>query len=1084
MSPDLDAELEALPPPPPRRVRAPQPPLLQDMMRALLLVGALSCLAATLLFVLAGRHGPLDDAFAAAFGLVGVAGISVSRMPSRWLPAALLAMSGAMIVITGATAPLLGWGLSAPGLPLLGLIVCVSAAAGGWVLGLPLTALALGMLGWAGAAQDGASVATVASATQVLGTHLIGVLGGLTAGLLLSRVLARYMRAAEDRERRFASVLGVAADGYWELDSDYRLTEVDPSYLERGLTLALPNGRVGQHPWDLPEFGCDPEVLDQLRADLETRTPFRDLPVTWEGRSGRRTLLISGEPRFDERGAFVGFWGVARDISAARAVQAALDATHERYQELFARIPSPLVVHRGGRVIDANPAALRLFGVQSLGALVGADLLSFYESGDSRERARQRIEALQSEPLGSALPVSDFRMQVKGRAVAVRATGVRVEAEGGDAVLTIYVDDTERLAAEEAVRRSEAMLSHLVATSPDLITLTEMASGRYAMVNHAFERLTGWRAAEAVGRTAMDLGIWASPDDRQRFVAELRAAGSVSDRATRFRTRDGSVVSLQVSAARFVLDRREYMVINARDTSERERERMEREAILANASIGIAMTRDRRFVLANRHFEQLYGWEPGTIIGQPGSVVWPGDEAYAEVGRIAGPPLSQGELVEFESLAQRRDGSSFLARLRGRAVDPLNPSTAGTVWIVEDVTERRAAEQALARARDEAEAASRAKSAFLANTSHELRTPLNGMLGLTEMARTPGLAPARRDQYLDQIAESAQSLAGIISDILDLSKIEAGKLQLEAAAFDLAGLVERLRRTYVTLAQAADLELVVELERDGLGVVEGDELRVRQIVTNYLSNALKFTPQGRVSLRVRRLGPGPLVRFEVADSGPGIDASTRERLFRPFTQADQSTTRRYGGTGLGLSICRELAQLMGGRVGVDSEPGRGSVFWAELPLPLTQRVPETAGAGAEHSLRGACVLMVEDNPVNMMIAAALLERWGVEVLTAADGAEALQVIADAHQAGRRIDAVLMDVQMPVMSGHEATRQLRAQEASEGRPALPVVALTAAALVSEREEAMRAGMNDFLTKPIDADRLHAALVRWCRRGAAP
>ena len=399
------------------------------------------------------------------------------------------------------------------------------------------------------------------------------------------------------------------------------------------------------------------------------------------------------------------------------------------------------------------------------------------------------------------------------------------------------------------------------------------------------------------------------------------------------------------------------------------------------------------------------------------------------------------------------------------------------------MTERRQFEQALARARDAAESANRAKSAFLANTSHELRTPLNGMIGLARMARAPDIGEDRRRQYLDQIAERAQALAGVISDILDLSKIEAGKLQLETTTFDLGELLRRLQQSYMTLAAAHGLRLEFEVDHSVQGMVSGDPLRVRQIISNYLNNALKFTAQGQVSLWARREPDGDQVRVEVSDTGPGIDATTRERLFEPFTQADQSTTRRFGGTGLGLSICRQLAGLMGGSVGVRSEVGVGSTFWARLPLPRAAQ-PQASGAawvagtlGGESPLQGARVLMVEDNPVNMLIAVAMLERWGVQVTQAQDGSEAVAAVQAAAAAGEPFDAVLMDVQMPVMSGHEATRALRAMPQGQ---TLPIIALTAAALVSERDEALAAGMNDFLTKPIDADRLLTSLLRW--RGA--
>jgi len=1062
---------------PPARPAEDRRPVLLQMTRSTLIVIALAGVAASVLFFSGLTLPGVDSGQGVVYALIALGSALGSRLPDAWLPRALTVALLAVTLAIAGTALMLDWWLASPGLMAFGLMVCVLCAAAGWRAGTGLAVVAAAcVLGLAGLAPASAAPAPLPPLAVQIAVHLIAIACGLAAGMLISRVVARSMRTARDREQRFRRLLALAADAYWEIDHDNRLVAATRQDVESEVLDATTG--LGAVPWELPSFGCDAETLDQLQADLGSRVPFRDLPVSWVRDDGSaRSYLISGEPRFDARGVFKGYWGVARDVTDVDAARAALAATETRYQELFTRIPTPLVLHRGGRVIDANPAAVAMFGHPDLGSMLGSDLLASYESGDSRERARRRVEQLQGQPLGTALPVTDFRLQVRGRRIAVRATGVRVDADGGPALLAIFVDESERLAAEQAVRRSEAMLSHLVATSPDLITLSELDSARFAMVNHTFERITGWTSAEAVGRTAVDLSLWASPEEAQRFVALMHEEGAVADLPTRLVTKSGHTVSMLVSAARFVMDRRDYVVINARDVTDSERERLERAAILANASIGIAVTRSRHFVLANRHFEQIYGWEPGGMIGVPGQAVWLSDDDYADVRQLVGPALARGEAVELERRARRKDGSTFLARVRGRAIDPDRPSESGTVWIVEDVTERRQFELALARARDDAEAASRAKSAFLANTSHELRTPLNGMIGLARLARAPETPEPQRLQYLDQIAESAQSLAVIISDILDLSKIEAGKLQIETTTFDLGELLNALQRSYATLAQACRLELRFEIAPEIEGAVSGDPGRVRQIVTNYLSNALKFTGEGRVRVTARRPGGADAtrVRLEVSDTGPGIDEATRARLFMPFTQADESTTRRFGGTGLGLSICRELATLMGGEVGVDSVPGEGSTFWAELPLPRAQALSPPPPPADARRLAGTRVLMVEDNPVNMMIAVAMLERWGVEVAQAHDGREAVAEVHVAAATGRPFDAVLMDVQMPVMSGHEATRTLRAGVA--GRD-LPIIALTAAALVTERDEALAAGMNDFLTKPIDADKLLATLVRWC------
>ena len=726
-----------------------------------------------------------------------------------------------------------------------------------------------------------------------------------------------------------------------------------------------------------------------------------------------------------------------RDITAEQQAQAALRATETRYHELFSRIPTPLVLHRSGQVFDANAAALALFGQADLDGMARTDLLAWYEGGDSRERARRRLDLLHGQPLGTALPVTDFKLNVAGRRVAVRATSVRVDAEGGPASLAIYVDDTERLAAEEAVRRSEAMLSHLVATSPDLITLTEVASGRYAMVNRSFERISGWSAAEAVGRTAVELGVWGPGGAREEFLQRLQAQGTVSDVPVTFVSKDGRTFALVVSAAVFAMDHRDYMVINARDVSDKERERLEREAILLNASIGIAVTRQRQVVLVNRHFEQMFGWAPGERMGQVAAALWTHALDYAEAGSSASLALARGEAVEMERQVERKDGISFTARIRGRAVDPARPQDGGAIWIVEDVTERRQFEHALARARDDAEAANRAKSAFLANTSHELRTPLNGMIGLAQLAREDGVWPLRcaRSSTWTKLNESAQG-AGRPSFQRHpgpVASIEAGKLQIEAAACSIspASCCSRCSAPMPCLADVrgvwscACLRWHPTCKCTGTSTVHGrPPARAPDPDQLTSTNALKFTAQwprhrwwcggcrdteatglniaqpshiGQLgNNRSGRPGPnGPIVRIEVRDTGDGIVPEVQARLFKPFTPGRRIDYAPFWWHGPGpVDLPRTGVADGRASVGVDSrEHGVGSSFWAELPLPAAPAAAAVTAAPPAAAalppalqatqrkpckLAGARVLMVEDNPVNMMIAVALLERWGIQ----------------------------------------------------------------------------------------------------------
>ena len=919
---------------------------------------AVVSLAGALMVVLVpGLDPALRPGGAALFAAVGLLSLAGLAVPPRHAGVAMTAVLTAAVAAICVQAVTSGWGPAAPGLAFPGLFVCILCVAASARLGAALAAASALAVALVGMVALGSSGADPAAHAALLGGHWLLIAIGLAAGWLLARMQGRFLRTAEDREQRFVRLLALATDAYWETDARGRLVAVEDQRGPGAGALPVPLGRV---PWEEPPLRCEAQVLDALLAAFGAQRPFRELVVGWQPEGQPlRSFAISGEPRFDDSGGFIGYWGVARDITAELQARRALDATEARYQALFRRIPDAIVLHRAGTVFDANPAALALLGDEELSSLAGANLLAAYADGDSRERARRSFEWLESQPLGVAGAVADYtRGPAPGRRQAVRASEGRGETGHGPAPLTIFVDDTERKAAEEALRRSEGTLSHLVATSPEVITLTELDTGRYAMVNRTFEQVTGYAAAEVVGRLAVEVGIWVDPADREAFVRRLREQGSVHDVPARLRAKDGRVISMLVSGARFAMEGRDYLVVNARDVTQTERERLEREAILEAASVGIAVTRDDRFVLVNPAFEHMLGWPRGSLAGHGVTALGPatpGEGAEANFG----PCLGAGEAVEFERLIERRGGGQFLARVVGRAIDAAHPAHGGTVWLVEDVTERRRFEQQLARARDQAEAASRAKSAFLANMSHELRTPLNGIIGLARLARDPAVDEDKRRLYLDQVLETSRSLADIISDILDLQKIEAGKLRLQMARFEVGAILRSLQRLYQTLADAHGLALVFDTAPEAAGLVLGDELRVRQIVGNYLSNAVKFTARGEVRVVTRRID-GERVRFEVHDTGPGIAVDVQAELFKPFSQADASTTRRFGGTGLGLSICHELAALMGGRVGVLSEPGRGSLFWAELPLPALRGpapapAPEAPADAGE--LRGTQVLL-------------------------------------------------------------------------------------------------------------------------------
>jgi PAS domain S-box-containing protein len=400
-----------------------------------------------------------------------------------------------------------------------------------------------------------------------------------------------------------------------------------------------------------------------------------------------------------------------------------------------------------------------------------------------------------------------------------------------------------------------------------------------------------------------------------------------------------------------------------------------------------------------------------------------------------------------------------------------------------DVTARNKATAEVAIARDQAVEASNMKSAFLANVSHEVRTPMNGVIGMTELLLDTELDEEQRE-YAEQVSRSGEQMLAILNDILDLSKIEGGHLELDIADFDLHETVTETCSVAGAQARAKGLRLTAEIGEEVPRHGRGDGRRIRQILLNMVSNAVKFTAAGTVAVRVGAK-PGnqgsSLVRIEVSDTGIGIDPDKLQRMFEPFTQADVSTTRDYGGTGLGLAIAREIVEMMGGKIGADSEPGAGSTFWFEVELAVPAAAEAQAGAGEQTAALSAwarppLVLIAEDSQINQIVASRTLERCGCHAQIVADGHEAIEAFK-----AQEFDLVLMDCQMPKLDGYETTAALRRLETA-GRHT-PIIAMTAHALEGDRERCLSAGMDDYISKPMASKALRAVLERWIPFDAA-